>query len=86
MTKYTGEEFLWLGKLVAMMALYNFPVSVGARHTIVNIEGWKEENSEKFIHWFRLWIGASGLERKCYEPADGPVGLGKTIRRPKADA
>ena len=73
--EYSGDEFMHLGMLVAMMALHNWPVSVWADCKVMHMNGWKEKNSARFIRWVRDWIKADHVT----EQFTGPL-KGETIR------
>lgn len=67
---FTQDEFMWLGKLVAALALHNLPTMVIAETTIMDMDGWDRKNTAKFAHWCGSWIQVSTTEEKISNATD----------------
>lgn len=62
----TNDELMGLGMLVAALAAHNIPVSVESDRTMTKVKGWPNENTSKFIRWFRGWIGSTKFQDRVY--------------------
>lgn len=63
---FTYDEYAGLGMVVSACAFMNFPFTVRAARTMRDEKGWKEEQTAKFVSWFRSRVYASPLEDRVY--------------------
>jgi hypothetical protein len=59
---FTGDEFMELGMLVAVLALHNLPAPVVAKRTIKDMKGWMEKHTAKFAVWYGPCTSTTPLE------------------------